>query len=91
MMTCAQLTELVTEYLEGRLGLGQRLAFQMHVGMCRNCRMYLKQVRQTVRLTGKLPEEPIPAAVKTELLERFRNWHGGDAPADDDQQRREKQ
>jgi len=78
MMTCAQLTELVTDYVEERLPLRQRLVFQLHLGMCRHCRTYLRQVRQTVRLTGHLPAEPMPAAIRAELLTRFAGWQGGD-------------
>jgi anti-sigma factor RsiW len=72
MLNCQQLTELVTEYTERRLSLVRRLQFEMHLGMCRHCRAYLQQMRITVRTLGKLPEEPIPEAVKQELLVRFR-------------------
>lgn len=39
------LTELVTDYLEGRLALRDRLRFRMHLATCRHCRAYIKQVR----------------------------------------------
>lgn len=74
MMTCAQLTDLVTEYAERRLPWRQRIVFQLHLGMCGHCRRYLQQVRQTVRWTGQLPQEPMPPATKAELLERFASW-----------------
>ncbi len=74
MLTCQQLTEVVTDYLEGRLPLGKWLGFQLHVGMCRHCRAYLKQMRATVRLTGKLPPDPIPPEVQRALLRRFQDW-----------------
>lgn len=73
MLTCQQLTELVTEYLDGRMSLWRRAQFQMHLGMCRHCRTYLDQIRETVRTLGKLPEEQIPPDVKAELLRRFRD------------------
>ena len=57
MLTCQQLTELVTDYLEGRMSIWDRLRFQMHVGMCRRCRAYLHQMKMTVRTLGKLPQE----------------------------------
>ncbi|MBI5607907.1 MAG: zf-HC2 domain-containing protein [Deltaproteobacteria bacterium] len=81
MMTCAQLTELVTDYAEGRLPWRQRIVFQLHLGMCGHCRRYLQQVRQTVRLTGQLPPEPMPPATKAELLDRFASWQV-DGPSD---------
>ncbi|MBI4476273.1 MAG: zf-HC2 domain-containing protein [Acidobacteria bacterium] len=73
-MTCQQLTELVTEYLENRLSFTDRLRFRMHVGMCRHCRAYIDQMRQTVRTLGRLPAEEIPPEVRDALLVQFRNW-----------------
>lgn len=72
MLTCKELTELVTDYLEGRLSFGQRLRFQMHVGMCQHCRTYLRQMKMTVRVLGRLPEASMPANVRDDLLARFR-------------------
>lgn len=74
MLTCRELTELVTDYLEGAMSLGDRLRFQFHLGMCKHCRAYLRQMRQTIDLLGRLPEEPIPDPVRAELLRRFRGW-----------------
>ncbi len=72
MLTCQQLTELVTDYLEGRLSFMERVSFQMHLGMCGHCREYLRQMKMTVRTLGKLPAEPIPAGARDDLLARFR-------------------
>lgn len=72
MLTCRELTELVTDYLEGRLSIWQRVQFQMHLGMCRHCRAYLHQMKTTLRLTGELPDEPMPDDVREELRSRFR-------------------
>ncbi len=73
MLTCKEITELVTDYLEGRLSFGRRLSFLMHVGRCKDCRAYLRQMRVTVRTLGELPNEPMPANVRDELVARFRN------------------
>lgn len=73
MLTCNDLTELVTDYLEGRLPLMRRLELQMHLGMCVHCRAYLRQMKMTVRTLGKLPETPMPDDVREALLARFRN------------------
>lgn len=72
MLTCQQLTEIVTDYVEGRMPFWRRTQVQLHLGMCRHCRAYLQQMKATVRTLGKLPEEPIPDDVKAELLARFR-------------------
>ncbi len=74
MLSCQQLTELVTDYLEGKMSLGQRLRFQMHLGMCKHCRAYLHQMKLTIATLGSLPAEPLPEGVRTELLQRFQTW-----------------
>lgn len=73
MLTCQQLTELVTEYLEGRMSFWRRAQFQMHLGMCQHCRAYIHQMKVTVSTLGSLPPEPVPEELKSELLQRFRN------------------
>lgn len=75
MLSCKQITELVTDYIEGRMSLIDRIRFQMHVGMCRHCRAYLRQMRTTIAVLGKLPDEPMPDDVRDELRKRFAQWH----------------
>jgi len=72
MLNCQQLTELITEYLEGRMSFWRRFAFQMHLGLCRHCRAYLRQMKATVQALGHLPEEQIPPDLKADLLQRFK-------------------
>lgn len=74
MLTCQELTELITDYLEDRVSFMDRLRFRLHVGMCRHCRAYLNQMKQTIRTLGRLPAESIPPDVRDELLARFRDW-----------------
>ena len=75
MLSCKEITELVTDYLEGRLSLGQRLRFQLHLGTCRHCRAYLRQMRMTIRVAGRLSDEPLPETLQAELMGRFRTFH----------------
>lgn len=73
MLTCQQLSELITDYVEGRMPFWQRVQLQMHLGMCRHCRAYLHQMKTTQKTLGKLPQESIPEDMRNELLHRFRN------------------
>lgn len=82
MLSCRELTELVTEYLEGRMPLRRRMAFWFHVGMCGHCRTYLKQMKATVRILGQLPAEPIPPDVAKAMLHQFRNWKSEEGRGD---------
>lgn len=74
MLTCKELTELVTEYVEGRQSFVDRMRFELHLGMCRHCRAYLRQMRVTIDTIGHLPEESIRPEIREQLLARFRDW-----------------
>ncbi len=73
-LSCKELVELVTDYLEDRLAASARARFEMHLGYCGWCRVYLDQMRETVRLAGRLSEETMPAGSKEDLLRVFRGW-----------------
>jgi predicted anti-sigma-YlaC factor YlaD len=73
MLTCKEITELVTDYLEGRMSFARRVSFHLHLGTCRHCRAYLRQMKMTVRTLGKLADEPIPISLRDELAVRLRH------------------
>lgn len=77
MLACRELTELVTEYLEDQLSFGQRLRFEMHIGLCRHCRAYLRQMRHTIRTLGSLREDAIPEATATSTISHTRGVVAG--------------
>ena len=71
-LTCREFVEMATDYLEGSLSLWNRIRFQLHLGFCLGCRIYLKQIRQTISALGRFPQEPVPPAIREALLRRFR-------------------
>ncbi len=73
-LSCKELVELVTEYLEDALDRAARARFEEHLATCPGCRVYLEQIRQTISALGKLTEEAIPPEARRELLQAFRNW-----------------
>ena len=73
-LSCNELVELVTEYLEGTLSARDRVRFEEHLQRCEPCRIYLDQMRQTIRVLGRLPEESISEQAKQVLIQAFRNW-----------------
>ena len=73
-MTCKELVELVTEYLEGTLPDDTRRSMEHHLAGCDGCTNYLEQMRQTIRLTGKLREENLTSQQRDDLLRLFRDW-----------------
>jgi len=74
MLTCQELTELVTDYLEGHMSLWDRMRFRLHIGMCRPCRTFLHDQKLAIKTLGKMPADPIPPDVRDELLHKFRDW-----------------
>ncbi len=81
MLTCKQITELVTDYAEGHLRLLDRLRFKLHLGTCLHCRAYVRQLEITARALGKLPEPEIPPELGDELQRRFEDWRMRSKPA----------
>jgi anti-sigma factor RsiW len=73
-MTCRELVELVTDYLEDRLGEGDRRRFDEHLGECPDCREYVEQMRQTVRALGTVSEDALSAPARDALLHAFQDW-----------------
>ncbi len=77
MLTCKEITELVTAYVEGQLSFTDRLRFRLHIGMCHNCRAYVRQMKATVAALGKLPAPELTPELRDELLRRFDGWKTG--------------
>jgi anti-sigma factor RsiW len=73
-MTCAELVELVTDYLEGELREDRRAAFERHIASCHACTAYLAQIDRTRHALGSLAEGSIPPPARTALLHAFRDW-----------------
>jgi anti-sigma factor RsiW len=73
-LSCREVVELVTDYLEGALSPGERRRVEEHLSGCEGCTRYLAQMREAIRLTGMLTEEQIPEEQKTALVDAFRGW-----------------
>jgi Predicted integral membrane protein len=73
-LSCQEFVELVTDYLEGALSLGDTERFEEHIGRCTGCEAYLEQIRQTIALAGRLTPESLSPEAEHELLEAFRGW-----------------
>ena len=73
-MTCKELVELVTDYLETRLAQGDLERFEAHLEECEACSTYIEQIRQSVAVVGTLSEETLPQGAGDALLAEFRDW-----------------
>jgi hypothetical protein len=76
-LTCAEVVELVTEYLEDGLSTHDRERFEEHLGFCDWCVTYLDQMRRAIETTGRLREEDIDPELQDALVEAFRGWRSG--------------
>jgi anti-sigma factor RsiW len=73
-LTCAELVELVTDYLEGALPPEEVERFEIHLVYCSPCTTHLEQMRETIRTAGALREDDLDPALADELLTAFRGW-----------------
>jgi anti-sigma factor RsiW len=73
-LSCQELVELVTVYLEGALPPDEHARFEEHAANCTGCREYLTQMRATVQLTGRLNPGELSAEAERTLLVAFANW-----------------
>jgi anti-sigma factor RsiW len=76
-LVCRDAVEIVTDYLEGRLGVRERRAFERHLAACDGCTNYVEQMRVTIRLTGRLEPEALPPELVHAALEAFRDARRG--------------
>ncbi len=73
-LTCQELVELVTDYLEGALAPRERVRFEAHLAACGGCRAYVEQMRITIRALGRLSEQDMDTRLREPLLQAFRDW-----------------
>jgi anti-sigma factor RsiW len=78
-LSCREIVELVTDYLEGALPPEDRVRVELHLATCPGCLAYLDQMRETVRLLGTLSEDRLEPAIREELVYAFRDWTSSSA------------
>jgi anti-sigma factor RsiW len=73
-ITCQEVVELVTDYLEGTLPAEKAELFEQHLNFCDGCDRYVNQMRTSVATVGRLREEDLPPEMRERLLAAFRDW-----------------
>lgn len=76
-MTCQEITEALTGYLDGALPPGDRLALERHVAICPPCRGNLSQARALLAAAGRLRAPDADAPGHEAILAAFRALGGG--------------
>ena len=73
-LPCAELVELVTDFLEDALSDEDRTRVELHLVTCHGCDAYLAQVRRTLEAVRTTRDDPPDPAAVDALLDAFRDW-----------------
>jgi anti-sigma factor RsiW len=79
-MTCRELVELVTDYLDGALSPEDAAGFEDHLARCDWCSRYVEQMRVTISTVGQIELDSISGEARATLLAAFSDWSGGERP-----------
>ena len=72
LISCQEVVEVVTDYLEGTLPPDEAAVFEAHLELCDGCRSYLEQMRITIATVGRIEESDVPPEMRDTLLAAFR-------------------
>jgi anti-sigma factor RsiW len=87
-LVCRDAVALMTDYLEGVMPARQRARLERHLAACDGCDEYLRQMRATIGLLGRVnPGDLAPEtrAGLVELVLAYRDEVEGDADDDGDE------
>jgi anti-sigma factor RsiW len=73
-LTCREVVELVSDYLEDALPARERARVEAHLQTCPECTAYLAQLRATIGALGRLREDDVPARILERLATALRGW-----------------
>lgn len=71
---CQEVVELISDYLEGELPARETRRLEHHLAGCPHCSAYLAQMRETLRLTGRLVPEDLSPEMQREFSDVYRRW-----------------
>ena len=71
-ITCQEVVELVTDYLDGALAPEELARFEHHLTICDGCVWYVEQIRMTVEAVGRIGEQDVPPETRDGLVAAFR-------------------
>ena len=74
-ISCQEVVEIVTDYLEGQLDEAIRTELEAHLALCPGCDLYLDQMRATIDELGHVPVESLSEQAQSDLMSAFRTYH----------------
>ena len=72
-ISCQEVVEVVTDYLEGNLSPEAAAIFEAHLAICDGCQWYLDQIRITIDTVGRIQDADVPDELRDTVLAAFRN------------------
>lgn len=73
-ITCKELVELLTDYLEDALPAEDRSRLEAHLAECDGCSNALQQFRETIRVSGHITEDEVAAPEREAIRTVFKTW-----------------
>lgn len=71
MINCENFNENICAYIDNELNIEERLSFEEHIKICRECKRELEEMARVVSLCNSLPQQELPAEFKAELREKL--------------------
>jgi anti-sigma factor RsiW len=72
LISCRDVVEVVTDYLEGRMSPADVAIFEAHLELCDGCKWYVEQMRITIATVGHIDEADVPDEMRSTLIDAFR-------------------
>jgi anti-sigma factor RsiW len=71
LISCRDVVEVVTDYLEGRMSPEDVAIFEAHLELCDGCKWYVEQMRITIATVGRIDEADVPDEMRATLMDAF--------------------
>lgn len=73
-LSCADVVELLTDYVEGALQPAVADRVSAHLTGCEGCAVYLDQMSRTANAMRDIDLSGLPESTCAELVDAFRDW-----------------
>jgi|SoiMethySBSTD1v2_1073268.scaffolds.fasta_scaffold05332_8 predicted anti-sigma-YlaC factor YlaD len=67
-MNCRETTDFLSDYLAGELAADVRETFEVHLGRCPDCRVFLEQFQTTITSAREETESDTAVVMPEELI-----------------------
>ncbi len=71
-MECRELSDILSDYMDGELSEAQCAEIQEHIKACPHCRGFVETFRKSLELAHELERKPVPQSVCELVMRAFR-------------------